>query len=139
MKIVDFIKEVEKVSKYFKVLDEEYAVRVVMEVTGQTYATVWKSDVNIMELNTSSVELIRLCMELAETPVEEREAVKKYNVILQDKDGEVFMLRKTENDIRIDMATEPYVNRESESWVLTEQEIKENHEYLWPLRKEVQA
>lgn len=85
-------------------------------------------------LNTVSLELAKLCIEYAETPISEREEEKKYFVILPDprNDGtRCQALYKGLYGIFIG-----YVYRRDLQG-FTEAEIKRNHEYLWQFAKEV--
>ena len=88
---------------------------------------------NLM-LNTSSIKLMKLCIEYAETPIEEREDEKKYRVVLPDpRNNEDFkyMLKNRCGSIEIGFCHKSYLAG------LTEAEIKRNHEYLWQFAKEV--
>lgn len=92
-------------------------------------------------LFTKDIELAKLCLEYAETPIEEREEEKKYTVIVPDPEkrgkhvlalgrlverkGEVIIMRVKKETLNSDRCQ------------LTESEIKRNHEYLWQFAKEV--
>ena len=86
-------------------------------------------------LFTKDIELAKLCIEYAETPISEREEEKKYRVVLPDpKNGcdVKYMLTKQNGEVTILRAHRCHLTP------LTEAEIKRNHEYLWQFAKEVQ-
>lgn len=90
---------------------------------------------NLLELNTVSLELAKLCIEYAETPISEREEEKKYRVVLPDPRNGYdvkYMLTKQNGEVTILRAHRCHLTP------LTEAEIKRNHEYLWQFAKEVQ-
>lgn len=91
-------------------------------------------------LSTNDISLIKLCIEYAETPIEEREDEKKYTVVLPDpeSEGSSFALARTANEtIVINVAKKSNIET-LKRYRLTESEIKRNHEYLWQFAKEVQ-
>lgn len=86
-------------------------------------------------LSMNDITLAKLCIEYAETPIEEREEEKKYRVVLPDpKNGYdvKYMLTKQNGEVTILRAHRCHLTP------LTEAEIKRNHEYLWQFAKEVQ-
>lgn len=90
---------------------------------------------------TNDLAFAKLCIEYAETPIAEREEVKKYRVELPDSENlareRVYALAKTcEGNIVINRVTKNNFN--NERCRLTEAEIKRNHEYLWQFAKEVE-
>lgn len=90
--------------------------------------------IDAIRVNTTNKELMKLCIEYAETPISEREEEKKYYVILPDprNDGtRCQALYKGLYGIFIG-----YVYRRDLQG-FTEAEIKRNHEYLWQFAKEV--
>ena len=92
-------------------------------------------------MNTSNIQIAKLCIEYAETPIEEREEEKKYRVELPDAerwDNTVVALKKNMDEkIAIWSVYHPAFEGQV-SFHLTEAEIKRNHEYLWQFAKEVQ-
>ena len=100
----------------------------------QERAKIYKSIVAQLSLDTTDYDLIKLCIEYAETPIEEREEEKKYIVILPDprNDGtHCQALYKGLYGICIGYAYRHDLQG------FTEAEIKRNHEYLWRFAKEV--
>ena len=91
-------------------------------------------------LNTTSIKLMKLCIEYAETPIEEREEEKKYTVVLPDPEftgsARMILSRAYGEKIILLVSHEERVGC-LESQRLTESEIKRNHEYLWQFAKEV--
>lgn len=87
-------------------------------------------------INTTNIQIAKLCIEYAETPLSEREEEKKYRVVLPDpKNGYdvKYMLTKQNGEVTILRAHRCHLTP------LTESEIKRNHEYLWQFAKEVQG
>ena len=93
------------------------------------------------ELNTVDLGLIKTCIEYVETPIQEREDIKKYVVVIPDKENEskerVYALSRV-GDGRI-MINRPKIENlsQNERYHLTEEEIKRNHSYLWQFAEEV--
>ena len=92
-------------------------------------------------MNTSNIQIAKLVIEYAETPIEEREEEKKYIVVLPDpEDGsnlKIVLARTQDKRIALNVA----MIKRTREWIrfhLTEAEIKRNHEYLWQFAKEVQ-
>ena len=86
-------------------------------------------------MNTSNIQIAKLVIEYAGTPIEEREEEKKYRVVLPDpKNGYdvKYMLTKQNGEVTILRAHRCHLTP------LTEAEIKRNHEYLWQFAKEVE-
>ena len=134
MKTSEFKERVKELG--FKVVDETpngISVRTIhSELIKAIVSRVLK---DTLMLNTASIELMKLCIEYAETPISEREEEKKYIVILPDpkNDGtHCQALYKGLHGICIG-----YVYR-YDLQGFTEAEIKRNHEYLWQFAKEVQ-
>lgn len=133
MKTKEFIKRVEglgyRVTKYpplpvYEVFRRDWlSAAIPMDAEALTLTT------------TNDLAFAKLCIEYAETPIEEREEEKKYTVVIPD-------IKNTTNHMYA------LLNRESgvgiryceKSWIdgLTEAEIKRNHEYLWQFAKEVE-
>lgn len=107
-----------------------------------TRVIVSKAVKDTLMLNTTNIELMKLCIEYAETPIHEREDVKKYVVVIPDKENEskerVYALARV-GDGRI-MINRPKIKdlRQNERYHLTEEEIKRNHSYLWQFAEEVE-
>ena len=103
-------------------------------------AKIWNARIGACEINTGNIELIKLCLEYAETPISDREDEKKYIVVLPDpeSEGSSFALARTVNEtIVINVAKKSNIET-LKRYRLTEAEIKRNHEYLWQFAKEVQ-
>ena len=91
-------------------------------------------------LDTDNMNLAKLVIEYAETPINEREEEKKYIVIIPDpeSEGSRFALARTVNGkIVINIAKMSSIES-LKRYHLTEAEIKRNHKYLWQFAKEVQ-
>ena len=85
-------------------------------------------------LDTDNMNLAKLVIEYAETPISEREDEKKYTVVLPDPKNTYdvkYMLTKVDGQAIIMKAHRCHLTP------LTEAEIKRNHEYLWQFAKEV--
>jgi len=95
---------------------------------------------DLVQLNTVSLELAKLCIEYAETPIEEREEEKKYRVRIPDSPERtpVYALCKLVNGCVVINQTNESNFQEHDRYRLTEAEIKRNHEYLWQFAKEVE-
>ena len=139
MKTSEFIKRVRNLG--FDVVEE---IR-----NGLTYCNVYggflMAAVSTVEqgeiwLGTTSMDLIKLCIEYAETPLSEREYEKKYRVRIPDSPERtpVYALCKLVNGCVVINQTNENNFQEHDRYRLTEAEIKRNHEYLWQLAKEVQ-
>lgn len=134
MKTSEFKKRAKELG--FKVVDETpngISVRTIhSELIKAIVSRVLK---DTLMLDTASIELMKLCIEYAETPISEREEEKKYRVVLPDpKNGYdvKYMLTKQNGEVTILRAHRCHLTP------LTESEIKRNHEYLWQFAKEVQ-
>ena len=104
-------------------------------------AVVWMKANRLMLTTAYGIPFIKLCLEYAETPIEEREEEKKYIVILPDPEQNSLHVRALckagINRVIIGFDNELIVKKQG-SFRLTEAEIKRNHEYLWQLAKEVE-
>ena len=133
MKTSEFKKMVEELG--FKVVEETPNGISVRTIHNELIkAIVSKVLEDTLMLNTTSIKLMKLCIEYAETPIEEREDEKKYTVVLPDpKNGYdvKYMLTKQNGEVTILRAHRCHLTP------LTEAEIKRNHEYLWQFAKEV--
>lgn len=96
--------------------------------------------IDAIRVNTTNKELIKLCIEYAETPISEREEEKKYRVRIPDSPERtpVYALCKLVNGCVVINQTNESNFQEHDRYRLTEAEIKRNHEYLWQFAKEVQ-
>ena len=131
MKTSEFKRKIEAFG--LKVDEYENALQV-SDSFGVRYASINRMYSESLSLNTGRLYLIKLCLEYAETPINEREYEKKYIVILPDprNDGtHCQALFKGLYGICIG-----YVYRHDLQG-FTESEIKRNHEYLWQFAKEV--
>ena len=91
-------------------------------------------------MNTSNIQIAKLCIEYAETPLLEREEEKRYRVRIPDSPERtpVYALCKLVNGCVVINQTNESNFQEHDRYRLTEAEIKRNHEYLWQFAKEVQ-
>ncbi|GEM_PF-5704140 len=105
---------------------------------GKFCARVYKDKPKVV-LSTDSTKLAKLCIEYAETPIEEREEEKKYRVRIPDSPERtpVYALCKLVNRCVVINQTNESNFQEHDRYRLTEAEIKRNHEYLWQFAKEV--
>lgn len=106
------------------------------------YAEIWNAKIGACKINTGNIELIKLCIEYAETPIEERKDEKRYIVIIPDPESfseeRVYTLvRAFDGKIMISRPQEKRIH-DNGTYHLTESEIKKNHGYLWQFAKEVQ-
>lgn len=97
--------------------------------------------IDAIRVNTTNKELIKLCIEYAETPIEEREEEKKYRVRIPDSPERtpVYALCKLANGCVVINQTNESNFQEHDRYRLTEAEIKRNHKYLWQFAKEVEV
>lgn len=136
MKTSEFKKKIEALG--FKVREYESAISVYDRV-GCIRAVINRLHTETISLNTSRLCLIKLCLEYAETPIEEREEEKKYTVVLPDperKNADCVLGRTPDNRVVICIKD---AGDFDDSNFLTESEIKRNHEYLWQFAKEVKG
>ena len=97
-----------------------------------------------MEISSTLIDVAKLVLEYAETPLDEREykkgKEKKYYVVLPDPEN-VSNVRPTlsrRKDGRITITQEHASGAKVyEHCHLTKSEIRRNHAYLWEFRKEV--
>lgn len=93
-----------------------------------------------ISLFTEDIGLAKLCIEYAETPIEEREDEKKYTVVLPDPEYigtlRIALCRMFDKHVVLTLTHEAAVI-DNENMHLTEAEIKRNHEYLWQFAKEI--
>ena len=89
-------------------------------------------------LDTDNMNLAKLCIEYAETPISEREDEKKYRVRIPDSPERtpVYALCKLVNGCVVINQTNENNFQEHDRYRLTESEIKKNHAYLWQFAKE---
>ncbi len=133
MKTKQFIKEVKDMG--FEVREHYLYSSIKIFKREEQIAVVWMKANRLMLTTAYGIPFIKLCLEYAETPIEEREEEKKYIVILPDprNDGDYrYALCKRHDGIGIG-----HVHRSGCSKI-TESEIKRNHEYLWQFAKEVE-
>lgn len=142
MKTREFIEKVVKLG--YSIVEEDYGCKRLLISTsgGLTVINAWTSRENTLSVQSSNIDLIKLCIEYAETPLSEREEVKKYTVVLPDDESRCesarIVLAKTE-DGRVILNTTKKGNVERLTrYHLTEAEIKRNHSYLWQFREEVE-
>jgi len=136
MKTSEFKKKIEelglKVTEHGHVFDihDEYGTR---------YASINRLVGGCISLNTGRLYLIKLCLEYAETPIEEREEEKRYRVRIPDSPERtpVYALCKLVNGCVVINQTNESNFQEHDRYRLTEAEIKRNHGYLWQFAKEV--
>ena len=129
MKTSEFKKRAEELGYQVKSFDFWIDVSDQFDIKGTVFTKSFK-----IALSTIDVNLIKLCLEYTETPLEEREEEKKYRVVLPDpKNGYdvKYMLTKQNGEVTIIRAHRCHLTP------LTEAEIKRNHEYLWQFAKEV--
>ena len=135
MKTSEFKKRVIELGYFFE--DMPWEIIVSYPHKG-TYVNLSKGNNDIV-LDTRDIELAKLCIEYAETPLSEREDEKKYIVILPDPKRigkRVYALGKNLGEVII-RNTQREDFKDSNTFHLTEAEIKRNHEYLWQFAKEV--
>lgn len=103
------------------------------------HATISKEFPNNIVVNTPQIDIAKLCIEYAETPLSEREEEKKYRVRIPDSPERtpVYALCKLVNGCVVINQTNENNFQEHDRYRLTESEIKRNHEYLWQFAKEV--
>ena len=136
MKTSEFISKVESLGYQVNVREfwidviDRFGVKGVVFTNGSNLA-----------LSTNNIDLVKICVEYAETPIHEREDIKKYVVVIPDKENEskerVYALARVD-DGRV-MINRPKIEnlRQNERYHLTEEEIKRNHAYLWEFAEEV--
>jgi len=136
MKTSEFIKKVGEMGYQisnavvgFKILDR----------FDKCVAYISRVDKSYVFLMTDNYQLIKLCIEYAETPIAEREDKKKYMVRIPDSPERtpVYALCKLVNGCVVINQTNESNFQEHDRYRLTESEIKRNHEYLWQFAKEV--
>ena len=96
--------------------------------------------IDVLRINSTNKDLVKLCIEYAETPISEREDEEKYRVRIPDSPERtpVYALCKLVNGCVVINQTNESNFQEHDRYKLTEAEIKRNHEYLWQFAKEVQ-
>lgn len=137
MKTSEFISKVESLGYQANVCEfwidviDRFGVKGVVFTNGSNLA-----------LSTNNIDLVKICVEYAETPIlERREDVKRYVVVIPDNENEskerVYTLARV-SDGRV-MINRPKIDnlRDNERYHLTEEEIKRNHVYLWQFAEEV--
>ncbi len=139
MKTKEFIKEVKKLG-YEKVDVARDRINIIDY--GLCKASVSLKIEKDIFLDTGSYSIVKLIVEYADTPIEEREEEKLYTVVLHDpkrRGRKVMALGKLEehrNEVIIQKVKKETLN--CDRCKLTESEIKENHAYLWQFAKEVE-
>ena len=131
MKTSEFISKVESLQYDVSTVEGFIYIKTYF---GTTCARVYTKGRHVI-LDTDNMNLAKLVIEYAETPISEREEEKKYRVVLPDpKNGQdvKYMLTKQNGEVTILRAHRCHLTP------LTEAEIKRNHEYLWQFAKEVQ-
>lgn len=139
MKTEEFIKEIKRMNLI--AVDQPYCIEVERKYIFGKVAQVQKYGVGSLWFNTNDLELVKLCIEYAETPIAEREKVKKYTLILPDPEYvgilRIALQRMLDGAIVLVLTHEREV-KGTKYFHLTEAEIKRNHEYLWQFAKEVE-
>ena len=137
MKTSEFKKRVEEMGYCAYVFD--YFISVKHRFTTEEVACINKQYSDSLTLKVNDIELAKLCIEYAETPIHEREEEKKYTVELPNPAG--YYTHSLFRDIHKEIIVigHGYTNwKNDEAYHLTEAEIKRNHEYLWRFAKEVE-
>lgn len=142
MKTSEFIKRVRNLGFDVVVAEEiPNGLSVCTVYSGYVLAVVSTVEQDVMRLTTTSMGLIKLCVEYAETPIHERDDVKKYIVKLPDPynlstERSYTLVRTSNGNIIIGR---PQTKRiiDNEAYHLTEEEVKRNHAYLWQFAEEV--
>ena len=128
----------ERIRKLYYFTAENEAFTDALTIHGAICARAYTKSSHVI-LNTDNMNLAKLVIEYAETPINEREEEKKYIVIIPDpeSEGSRFVLARTVNGkIVINIAKMSSIES-LKRYHLTEAEIKRNHEYLWQFAKEV--
>lgn len=135
MKTSEFISKVESLHKEVSV---ERGFIYVKTHFGTTCARVYLKGRHVI-LDTDNMDLAKIVLEYAETPIEEREEEKKYRVRIPDSPERtpVYALCKLVNGCVVINQTNESNFQEHDRYRLTEAEIKRNHEHLWQFAKEV--
>jgi len=131
MKTKEFIKRVKEMG--YDVDNTTALLRINKQ--GDRCANIEKNYDEMLLFNTANIPFAKLCIEYTETPIAEREEVKKYTVVLPDpRNQKCFksMLIKLGEQVTISVCHTDNLRG------LTEAEIKRNHEYLWQFAKEVE-
>lgn len=140
MKTSEFKKRLQELGFYY--VDYRTVTKVHSKDTKQTtHASISRDLSNIVEINTPNIDVAKICIEYAETPISEREEEKRYIVIIPDPESfseeRVYVLVRAFNgSVMIGRPQEKRIY-ENEAYHLTESEIKKNHAYLWQFKKEV--
>ena len=136
MKTSEFISKVESLGYQVNVREfwidviDRFGVKGVVFTNGSNLA-----------LSTNNIDLVKICVEYAETPILERRDVKKYIAKIPDPENlsteRIYTLVRAFNGNI--MISRPQTKRilENEAYHLTEEEIKRNHAYLWEFAEEV--
>lgn len=136
MKTSEFISKVESlgyqanVCEFWIDVTDRFGVKGVVFTNGYNLA-----------LSTNNIDLVKICVEYAETPILERRDVKKYIAKIPDPENlsteRIYTLVRAFNGNI--MISRPQTKRilENEAYHLTEEEIKRNHAYLWQFAEEV--
>ena len=136
MKTSEFISKVESLGYQVNVCEfwidviDRFGVKGVVFTNGSNLA-----------LSTNNIDLVKICVEYAETPILERRDVKKYIAKIPDPENlsteRIYTLVRAFNGNI--MISRPQTKRilENEAYHLTEEEIKRNHAYLWEFAEEV--
>jgi len=137
MKTKEFIKRVKEMG--YDVDNTTALLRINKQ--GDRCANIEKNYDEMLLFNTANIPFAKLCIEYAETPIAEREEMKKYTVVIPDplrRGRRVMALGRLEEykDEIIIQHLKPETLK-SERCILTEAEIKRNHAYLWQFAKEV--
>jgi len=138
MKTKEFIEKVEGLESYSVVIDRGYA-KICNRRKDINFAEVSMHQTNYLEVSSFNYKLIKLCLEYAETPIVEREEVKKYTVVLPDPERAATIIALAKIEKFIIIGVEEIGHPLPNNYHLTEAEIKRNHEYLWQFAKEVEA
>jgi len=146
MKTEEFIERVEEIgceSLNYEVVQSSIYLAVVVKDFYETVAVdISKIRVNTISFKTGDYDLIKLCLEYAETPIEEREEPKLYTVVLPDslkRGRRVYALGKlVEHEDEVIIQKINLSTLENPRCRLTEEEIKCNHGYLYQFAKEVE-
>ena len=141
MKTKEFIKRVTEL-RYISVHDELFKTITIKHQLLIGYSAKVETMIERrVSLNTDDFNLIELCLEYAETPIERREEPKLYNVILPDslkRGRRVYALGKlVEHEDEVIIQKINLSTLENPRCRLTEEEIKCNHAYLWQFAREV--
>ncbi len=132
MKTKEFIKRVEELG--YAVIEKKFTLNVCRNK--EEIISISEFMRSVLHVDSRHLELIKLSLEYAETPIEEREEEKRYVVIIPDwKNTERHKYGIANHGGHIGLGFYQV------SWFrggLTEKEIKLNHEYLWQFAQEVE-